>query len=75
MNNFSFREAPHNLKNFQCLFSDNKTTIKYGIETITYRGTQTKNLILESVRNVSYFSTLKKIKNKNWNADLCPCRI
>ena len=39
-----------------------------------YIGAQMWNLILENIRNASSFNTFRE-KNKNWNADLYPCRV
>ena len=44
---FMIRNNNYNLKNFQCLYSTNKITVKYGIETVTYRGPQIWNLVPE----------------------------
>ena len=33
---FSFRAHIHNNRNFQEIFTENRKTVKYGIETVTY---------------------------------------
>ena len=34
---FNFRANIHNIRNFQEIFTENRKTVKYGIETVTYR--------------------------------------
>ena len=34
---FNFRASIHNIRNFQEIFTENRKTVKYGIETLTYR--------------------------------------
>ena len=36
-NFFIFRENTHNLRNFEIILNENKKTIRYGSETISYR--------------------------------------
>ena len=36
-NFFIFRENTHNLRNFQIILNENKKTVRYGSETISYR--------------------------------------
>ena len=64
----------YNLRNFQCLYSTNKTTVKYGTETVTYRGPQIWNLVPEKTKNASSFDIFKK-EIGNWKGEKCPCRI
>ena len=33
---FKFRADIHNIRNFQEIFTENRKTVKYGIETVTY---------------------------------------
>ena len=47
----------HNLRNFQALKSSHNRTVKFGTETISYRGSQIWNLIPERLRALK---TLKK---------------
>ena len=46
------RENNYNLINFQELESSLRRTIKFGIETISYRGPQIWNPILERLRTL-----------------------
>ena len=57
---FMIRNNNYNLRNFKCLCCTNKRTIKYGTETITYRGPQIWNLVHEKTKNPSSFDTFKK---------------
>ena len=71
---FMIRNTKYNLRNFQCLDSTNKRTVKYGTETDTYRGPQIWNLVLEKTKNKSYFDSFKKEIGKR-KGEKCPCRI
>ena len=64
----------YNLRNFQCLYSTNKRTEKYGTETVTYRGPQIWNLVPEKTKNASSFDIFKKEIGK-WKREKCPFRI
>ena len=57
---FMIRNNNYNLRNFQCLYSTNKRTVKYGTETVTYRGPKIWNLVPEKTKSVSSFDTLKR---------------
>ena len=71
---FMIRNNNDNLRNFQCLYSTNKRTVKYGTETVTYRGPQIWNLIPEKTKNASSFDLFNKEIGK-WKGEKCPCRI
>ena len=45
---FSFRETPHNFRNFKWLQCDNMKTVKFLTKTITYRGSMIRSLIPEN---------------------------
>ena len=60
--------------NFQCLHFTNKRTVKYGTETVTYRGPQIWNLVPKKTKNASCFDIFKKEIGK-WKGEKCPCRI
>ena len=71
---FMIRNNKYNLRNFQCLYSTNKRTVKYGTETVTYRGPQIWNLVPEKTKNASSFDIFKK-EIRKWKGEKCPCRI
>ena len=71
---FMIRNNKYNLRNFQCLYSTNKRTVKYGTETVTYRGPQIWNLVPEKTKNASSFEILNK-EIRKWKGEKCPCRI
>ena len=60
---FSLGKTPFNLTKFRCLYSDNKKTVKYGIEIITYTGPQIQNLTQKNIENLSSFNTIKENNN------------
>ena len=71
---FSFRTNIHNIRNFQEIFTENRKTVKYGIETVTYRA-----LFLWANLPSDYKSakSLDKFKSKikTWKCGFCPCRM
>ena len=71
---FMIRNNKYNLRNFQCLYSTNKRTAKYGTETVTYRGPQICNLIPEKTKNASSFEIFK-MEIRKWKDEKCPCRM
>ena len=71
---FMIRNNKYNLRDFQCLCSTNKRTVKYRTETATYRGPQIWNLVSEKIKNASSFNIFKKEIGK-WKGGKCPCRI
>ena len=70
---FVTRENNYNLRNFQELESSLRRTVKFGTETISYRGPQIWNLI----REIKALDKLNKFKReiKTWKCDACPCRM
>ena len=71
---FMIRNNNYNLRNFHCRYSTNKRTVKYGTETVTYRGPQIWNLISKITKNASSFDIFKKKIGKR-KGEKCPCRI
>ena len=71
---FFTRENIYNLRNFQELQSSFKQTVKFGTETISYRGPQIWNLIPERLRTLETLNKFKK-EIKSWKCDACPCRM
>ena len=71
---FMIRNNNYKLLNFQCLYSTNKRTVKYGTDPVTYRGPQIWNLVPEKTKNVSSFDIFKKVIEK-WKDERCPCTI
>ena len=71
---FVTRENIYNLRNFQELEYSLKRTVKFGTETISYRGPQIWNLIPERLRTLETLNKFKK-EIKSWKCDACPCRM
>ena len=71
---FVTRENNYNLRNFQELESSLRRTVKFGTETISYRGPQIWNLIPERLRTLETLNKFKK-EIKKWKCDACPCRM
>ena len=73
-NLFVTRENNYNLRNFQELESSLRRTVKFGTETISYRGPQIWNLIPERLRTLETLNKFKK-EIKKWKCDACSCRM
>ena len=71
---FMIRNNKYNLRNFQCLYSTNKRTAKYGAGTVTCRGPQIWNLVHEKTKNASSFEIFKK-EIRKWKREKCQYRI
>ena len=71
---FVTKENKYNLRNFQELESSVKRTVKFGTETISYRGPQIWNLIPERLKVLETVNKFKKEISK-WKCDACPCRM
>ena len=67
-------ENNYDLRNFQELESSLRRTVKFGTETISYRGPQIWNLIPERIRTLETLNKFKK-EIKSWKCDACPCRM
>ena len=75
MNDFFFsRQNIYNLRKFQELSTSTKNTVKFGTETISYKGPQLWNLIPDNIKSKP---TLELFKNKirKWKCEPCPCRM
>ena len=57
---FVTRESNYNLRNFQELESSLRQTVKFGTETISYRGPQIWKLIPERFRSLETLNIFKK---------------
>ena len=67
---FVTRENNYNLRNFQELESAHKRTVKFGTETISNRGPQIWNLILERLMALETPNKFYK-EIKKWKCDAC----
>ena len=57
---FQIRENVYKLRNFQAFFFNNKEIVKFGTETVTYRGPQISNSIPENIKNVVSLEVSKR---------------
>ena len=71
---FQINEYPYNLRNPRILVSKHKSTIKYGIDTIAYKGSQIWQDIPLEVRNSESLSIFKS-KIKQIHSLSCLCKI
>ena len=71
---FERRNEPYNLRNFQEFLTEKKSTVHYGLETLSYRSPQLWSLLPESIKEVKSLKIFKR-EVKNWICDDCPCRL
>ena len=71
---FNFHANTHNIRNFQEIFTGNRKTVKYGIETVTYRAPFLR-ANLQSEYKIAKSLEEFKSKIKTWKCDICPCRL
>ena len=73
-NFFIFRENTHNLRNFQIILNENKKTVRYGSETISYRTPLLWANLPEKYKLANSLSEFKS-KIKTWKCDVCVCQL
>ena len=71
---FNFCANIHNIRNFQEIFTENRKTVKYGIETVAHRSPFLLAIIQSEYKNAK---SLEEFKSKitTWKCDFCPCRF
>ena len=68
------RKNIYNHRKFQELSTSTKNTVKFGMETISYRGQQLRILIPDNIKSEPTLELLKK-KIRKWKCEPCPCRM
>ena len=68
------RENSCNLRNFRQFESNIPLTVRYGLETISYRSSNTWTLVPEDIKTSLTFDIFKK-KIKLWKCTNCPCKL
>ena len=71
---FERRNEPYNLRNFQEFLTEEKRTVHYGLETLSYRSPQLWPLLPENIKEVDSL----KVSNgeaKNRICGDCPYRL
>ena len=71
---FYFRANIHDVRNFQEIFTGNKKTVKYGIETVTYLALFVWVNLQSEYKNAKSLEEFKS-KIKIWKCDFCPGRL
>ena len=70
---FNIREMQYNLRNFRELQSYNVRTVRFGLETISFKGPQLWQQLPEDIKNSDSLNLFKH-KIKSWKNPNCPCR-
>ena len=71
---FSFRVDIPNIRNFQEIFTKNKKTVKYGIETVTYRAPFLWANPQSEYKNAKSLEEFKS-KINTCKCDFCPLQV
>ena len=69
---FQFRCNTNNIRNFQEIFTENRKTVKYGTETVTYRALRAN--LHTKYKNAKSLDEFKS-KLEAWKCDFYQCRI
>ena len=71
---FQFRYNTNSIRNFQEIYTENRKTVTYGTETVTYR-TPFLWANLHTKYKCAKFLDEFKSKIKAWKCDFCQCRL
>ena len=71
---FIREDTCYNLKSRFRLKVPRVSSTKYGLETLSFRGSQIWNKLPNEIKNISCLSTFKQ-KIKNWSGSNCKCKI
>ena len=71
---FQFRCNTNNIRNFQNFFTGNRKTVKYGMETVTYRAPFLWANLHNKYKTAKSLDEFKS-KIKAWKWDFCQCRL
>ena len=71
---FHFRYNTNNIRNFKEIYTENKKTVRYGTETVTYRAPFLWANLHTKYKNAKSLDEFKS-KIKAWKCDFCQCRL
>ena len=71
---FNFHANIHNIRNLLEIFTENRKTVRYGIETVTYRAPFLWANLQSEYKNAKSLEEFKS-KIKTWKCGFCPCRL
>ena len=71
---FRFRYNTNNIRNFQEIYTENRKTVRYGTETVTYRAPFFWTNLHTKCKNAKSLEELKS-QIKVWKCDFCQCRL
>ena len=71
---FQFRCNTNNIRNFQEIFTENRKTLKYGRETVTYQAPFVWANLHTKYKNAKSLDEFES-KIKEWKCDFCQCRL
>ena len=68
------RSKSFNIRNFKKVLTERKRTVRYGLETLSYRSPQLWSLLPDNIKQLESIDLFKK-KVKDWICEDCPCRL
>ena len=71
---FESRENNHNLRNFQDITTSRRRTVRYGLETVSYRAPFIWSKLPPEFKEINSVKEFKS-KIKSWKAEICPCNL
>ena len=71
---FQLKDIKYNLRQGKTLISNNKKTVLYGTETISYLAPKIWLLIPESIKKTDSLNVFKR-NIKTWIPTDCPCKL
>ena len=71
---FNLRNNPFNLRNYRELKCQNINTVRYGLNTISYKGPQLWQQLSQSIKS-SNTPTIFKNRIKSWKNANCTCNL
>ena len=73
-NIFDLKNIPYNLRSGPTFRTNNVKTVKYGIETLSYRGPKMWSVVPESIKSSKTLLQFKS-KIKAWKPVGCGCKL
>ena len=71
---FQFRYNTNNIRNFQEIYTENRKTVRYGTETVTYRAPFLWANLHTKYKNAESLDEFKS-KIKAWKCNFCRCSL
>lgn len=71
---FALRSVTYHLRKCTIFVQKHPNTVRYGLETVSYRAGQIWNLVPDEIKNSASVKIFSR-KIKLWKCEICPCRL